>query len=129
MKNITVFFCVIFSIFTNQSVAQENFVNHSMHFYNVEDQKGAIPFLTISFIEITNENAEKIFKAIYEPLNKKFIDMGGIRTKTDYEKLPQMILFELKAITESGASIIKIDFPKLRQGILIDLRVPKKKPI
>jgi len=100
-----------------------------MHFYNVEDQKGAVPFLTINFIEITNENAEKVFKAIYEPLNKKFINMGGVRTKTDYEKIPQVILGELKTITEAGASIIKIEFPKLQQGILIDLRNPKKKII
>jgi len=129
MKNILVFFCVIFLIFSKRSVAQENLVNHSMHFYNVEDQKGAVPFLTINFIEITNENAEKVFKAIYEPLNKKFINMGGVRTKTDYEKIPQVILGELKTITEAGASIIKIEFPKLQQGILIDLRNPKKKII
>ncbi len=130
MKKIIACVFVFISFLTwNISAQQEDMVNQTMHFYNVEDTKEAVPFLSISFFEITPAKAEKIFKDLHEPLNKIFEESGGVRTEKDYEKIPGVIIKHIQQITEYGASAILIDFPRKNDGIMIDLRQNKGKKV
>lgn len=100
-------------------VAEIPLKNYFLTVSNIGDSPSAIPVMVIKFYSAPTK-IEKDLKVwgseIAEALKKK----GGVLVKDDYEKKVTPIILEyVKRFSETGAKMIRIDFPRIKQGIFL----------
>lgn len=90
----------------------------TVNFYNDEDVPPALPFMSITFTNISEESVQKVRK-YREEINKKLREGGGVRDNRDYKKIADLIPDYVVRFTETGATNIYMSFPRKNQGIII----------
>jgi hypothetical protein len=87
-------------------------------FYNSSDKPPALPFLKVIFHGLPPENANRV-GALQEAMGKELKDLGDVNTDADYKKLEPVIVKHSIEMTRLGASMVRIEFPRVKKGITL----------
>lgn len=87
---------------------------------------GAIPFMSISFLGIPEEEAKNTIKW-REEIQEKLVQMGGIFNDEDYKKISEVIPDYVVKFLKTNAKVIFIELPRQKRGILIRTQNPSSK--
>ena len=102
------------------------FSHVTVSFFNAGDSKDAMPYMSLIFDGIDDANSEKVTKWRNE-IDAEIKKQGGVVTGEDYKKISPIVVRYVSDFIKTDANYVAMEFPRLKQGILLVNKKATKK--